>query len=65
MESLSLVSRSGHMNLFRYTEEELMKTWPAIWMSMIETAEIVADRYGVSREAQDMYSAESQRKSLR
>ncbi|MEH6489463.1 acetyl-CoA C-acyltransferase [Hyphomonas oceanitis] len=63
VESLSLVSRSGHMNLFRYTEEELMKTWPAIWMSMIETAEIVADRYGVSREGQDMYSAESQRRT--
>ena len=63
VESLSLVSRSGHMNLHRYTEEELMKKWPAIWMSMIETAEIVADRYGVSREDQDRYSAESQRRT--
>jgi acetyl-CoA C-acetyltransferase len=36
---------------------------PAIWMTMIETAEIVADRYGVSREAQDEYSAESQRRT--
>ena len=63
VESLSLVSRSGHMNLHRYTEEELMKKWPAIWMTMIETAEIVADRYGVSREAQDEYSAESQRRT--
>jgi acetyl-CoA C-acetyltransferase len=34
------------------------KKWPAVWMSMIETAEIVADRYGVSREYQDEYSAE-------
>jgi acetyl-CoA C-acetyltransferase len=32
-------------------------------MTMIETAEIVADRYGVSREAQDEYSAESQRRT--
>ncbi|MEL7453994.1 MAG: acetyl-CoA C-acyltransferase, partial [Pseudomonadota bacterium] len=63
VESLSLVSRSGHMNLHRYTEEELMKTWPAIWMTMIETAEIVADRYGISREYQDEYSAESQRRT--
>ena len=61
--SLSLVSRSGHMNTFRYTEEELMKKWPAIWMTMIETAEIVADRYGVSREDQDRYSAESQKRT--
>ncbi len=63
VESLSLVSRSGHMNLHRYTEDELMAKWPAIWMSMIETAEIVADRYNVSREAQDEYSAESQRRT--
>ncbi len=63
VESLSLVSRSGHMNLHRYTEDTLMKKWPAIWMSMIETAEIVADRYNVSREAQDEYSAESQRRT--
>ncbi len=63
VESLSLVSRSGHMNLHRYTEDQLMAKWPAIWMAMIETAEIVADRYGVSREAQDEYSAESQRRT--
>ena len=63
VESLSLVSRSGHINLHRYTEDVLMKKWPAIWMSMIETAEIVADRYNVSREAQDEYSAESQRRT--
>ena len=63
VESLSLVSRSGHMNLHRYTEDKLMKEWPAIWMTMIETAEIVADRYGVSREYQDEYSAESQKRT--
>ncbi len=63
VESLSLVNRSGHMNTYRYTEDELMKQWPAIWMTMIETAEIVADRYGVSREAQDEYAAESQRRT--
>ncbi len=63
VESLSLVSRSGHMNMHRYTEDKLMGEWPAIWMTMIETAEIVADRYGISREYQDEYSAESQRRT--
>lgn len=63
VESLSLVSRSGHMNLHRYTEDDLMASHPAIWMSMIETAEIVAERYGISREYQDEYSAESQRRT--
>ncbi len=60
VESISLVSGSGNMNRSNYTEEKLMKEWPAIWMTMIETAEIVADRYGVSREYQDEYSALSQ-----
>ena len=63
VESLSLVSRSGHMNLHRYTEDQLMASQPAIWMTMIETAEVVAERYGISREYQDEYSAESQRRT--
>ncbi|MFC5522899.1 acetyl-CoA C-acyltransferase [Polaromonas jejuensis] len=36
---------------------------PALYLSMIETADIVAQRYGISREAQDRFSAESQRKT--
>lgn len=63
VESLSLVSRSGHMNIHRYVEDDLMQKWPAVWMTMIETAEIVAERYGISREYQDAYSAESQRRT--
>ncbi|MAI89087.1 acetyl-CoA C-acyltransferase [Ponticaulis sp.] len=63
VESISLVSGSGNMNRSNYVEDELMKTWPAIWMTMIETAEIVADRYNVSREYQDEYAAESQRRT--
>jgi acetyl-CoA C-acetyltransferase len=45
------------------TEEWLMAHKPEIWMPMIETADIVAQRYGVSREAQDEYSVESQRRT--
>jgi acetyl-CoA C-acetyltransferase/acetyl-CoA acyltransferase len=36
---------------------------PELCLSMIETADIVAARYGVSREAQDRFSAESQRRT--
>ncbi len=36
---------------------------PALYLSMIETADIVAARYGISREAQDHFSVESQRKT--
>ncbi|WP_053572876.1 acetyl-CoA C-acyltransferase [Caballeronia cordobensis] len=36
---------------------------PSLYMAMIDTADIVAQRYGVSREAQDRFSAESQRRT--
>ena len=63
VESISLVQGSGKMNRHRITEEHLMATHPALWMAMIETAEIVAERYGVSREAQDRFSLESQKRT--
>ncbi len=36
---------------------------PDLYMAMIDTADIVAQRYGISREAQDRFSVESQRKT--
>jgi acetyl-CoA C-acetyltransferase len=62
VESISLVQMGG-MNTKNITEEHLMKVKPALWMSMIETAEIVAERYKVSRERQDEYALESQRRT--
>ncbi|HEX3664397.1 MAG TPA: acetyl-CoA C-acyltransferase [Rhizomicrobium sp.] len=62
VESISLVQMGG-MNLKNFTEEGLMKIKPELWMSMIETAEIVAERYGISRERQDEYALESQRRT--
>jgi acetyl-CoA C-acetyltransferase len=43
-------------------DPELTKMYPALFMPMIDTADIVAERYKVSREAQDEYSLESQRR---
>jgi acetyl-CoA C-acetyltransferase len=43
-------------------DPELMKASPAIFMAMIDTADIVAKRYGVSRESQDQFSLESQQR---
>ncbi|ACG77174.1 acetyl-CoA acetyltransferase [Phenylobacterium zucineum HLK1] len=43
-------------------DPELTRLYPAIFMPMIDTADIVAERYNVSREAQDEYSLESQRR---
>jgi acetyl-CoA C-acetyltransferase len=43
-------------------DPELTKIAPAIFMAMIDTADIVAERYRISREYQDEYSLESQRR---
>lgn len=63
VESISMVQLSGHMNMHGAVEPELYASHPALWMSMIETAEIVAGRYGVSREAQDEYALQSQHRT--
>lgn len=62
LESISLV-QNEHMNTFRARDEWLMKNKPDIYMAMIDTAEVVAKRYGVSREAQDAYALESQKRT--
>jgi acetyl-CoA C-acetyltransferase len=60
VESISLVQMGGSMNLSHFTEDKLMRAHPALWMAMIDTADIVAERYKVSREAQDEYALRSQ-----
>lgn len=62
VESISLVQMGG-MNLKNITEEHLMQVKPALWMSMIETAEVVSARYNIPRERQDQYALESQRRT--
>ena len=44
-------------------EDWLKEHKPEMWMPMIETADIVAERYGVSRETQDAFALESQRRT--
>ncbi len=44
-------------------DEELLKMHPDIFMPMIGTAEVVAKRYGISREDQDAYSLQSQQRT--
>lgn len=61
VESISLTTMQG-LNLNNYTEESLMEKHPALWMAMIETADIVADRYHVAREDQDAYALQSQQR---
>lgn len=61
VESISMVMH--HMNTHGMVDEPLMKDWPGLYLPMIETADIVAQRYQVSREYQDEYSLESQRRT--
>lgn len=56
LESVSLV-RSKAFNTHRAVDPWLHTNHPAIYMTMLETAEIVAQRYGISRQAQDEFSA--------
>jgi acetyl-CoA C-acetyltransferase len=62
LESLSLV-QNEHRNGFRAADPTVMKVKPTLYMAMLDTAEVVAKRYSVSREAQDVYSLESQRRT--
>lgn len=59
LESISLVQNQS-LNTYRATDPWLVAHVPAIYMSMLETAEIVSERYGVSRAAQDQYAVRSQ-----
>ena len=59
LESISLV-QNDKQNRYRAADPWLKEHRPDIYMSMLETAEIVADRYNVSREAQDEYAYQSQ-----
>lgn len=59
LESISLV-QNEHMNIHKAFDPWIQQNVPDLYMSMIETAEIVAERYGVSREVQDEYAAQSQ-----
>ncbi|PNY82312.1 acetyl-CoA C-acyltransferase [Deinococcus koreensis] len=62
LESISL-TQNEHANKYRLRGEWLMEHKPEIYMSMLETAEIVSKRYGVSREQQDEYALTSQQRT--
>lgn len=59
LDSISLV-QNEHMNLYRAMDPRLLERQPHTYMPMIDTAEVVAERYGISREACDEYALQSQ-----
>jgi acetyl-CoA C-acetyltransferase len=61
LESISLV-QNKHKNSYRAQSKAVLAAMPTAYIQMIETAEIVSRRYGISREAQDEYSLDSQQR---
>lgn len=61
VDSISLTVNK-HSNRYRFVSESVTAHMPYMYMEMIETAEIVAKRYGISREAQDRYALQSQQR---
>jgi acetyl-CoA C-acetyltransferase len=62
LESVSLV-QNEHMNLYRAADPRLLAVHKHIHMPMIDTAEVVAKRYNISRDAQDEYALQSQQRT--
>lgn len=62
LESVSLV-QNEHMNMHRAADPRLLAVHKHIHMPMIDTAEVVAKRYNISREAQDEYALQSQQRT--
>jgi acetyl-CoA C-acetyltransferase len=61
VESISL-TQNKHFNTFRGESAAVLERSPHMYMPMIETAEVVARRYRISREAQDGYALQSQQR---
>lgn len=62
LESISLC-QNEHINKHKGLEPWLKEHKPDVYLTMIETADIVASRYGISREAQDEYALISQQRT--
>lgn len=62
VESISLV-QNEHYNKFRAKDPNVIAAAPDIYMSMLETAEVVSKRYSISREYQDEYALQSQQRT--
>ena len=62
LDSISLV-QNEHMNGHRLVDNELVGMHKDIYMPMLQTAEVVAARYAISRDAMDEYGFESQERT--
>jgi acetyl-CoA C-acetyltransferase len=62
VESISLV-QNEHSNGYRAGAPWLAEHVPGVYMPMLQTAELVADRYGITRDQQDEYALQSQQRT--
>ncbi len=62
VDSISLV-QNAHFNTYRARDGHVSEVRPDYYLNMLETAEIVARRYGVSRAVQDAYALQSQQRT--
>ena len=62
VESISL-TQNKYKNSYRSQSAEAIEVDPTAYMPMLETAEVVSERYGISREMQDEYSLQSQQRT--
>jgi acetyl-CoA C-acetyltransferase len=63
LDTISCV-QNEHMNHFMEQDPWLVDHRPSIYLKMIDTAEVVAQRYGISRERQDEFGARSQQRAF-
>ena len=61
LESISLV-QNEHQNNFMAQEDWINKNKPELYYTMIQTAEVVSQRYNISRDTQDEYGLQSQQR---
>ena len=62
LESISLL-QNEHMNRHRGRDPKVMELKPEIYMTMLDTAETVAERYGITRDVMDEYGLQSQQRT--
>ncbi len=62
LESVSIV-QNEHLNTYRAVDPRLVALHEHVYMPMLDTAEVVARRYDISRKAQDEYALQSQQRT--
>ncbi len=60
LDNISIVQKPAFDLIMKQVDKTLLKKMPSVYIPMLQTAEVVADRYEITREAQDEYSLQSQ-----